>query len=276
MMGRYFPYRIHPLSVAELLDVSIPGESMIRKPRKIPDVEWAALLRFGGFPDPFVRRDARFSRRWNSLRFEQLTKVDVRDLTQIVELDQLAMLAEILGHRSGEQLVYKNLAVEVGVDEKTIKKWVKALKYLYFGFEVRPWFKNVENSIRKTPKWFLRDWSQIEDDGKRAETLVACHLLKAVDGWTDLGYGDFSLHYLRNKQKKEVDFLVAKDNKPWFLVEVKKSEEALSDALATFQRQTGAKHAFQVVLDSKFVNRSCFDIDTPVVVPARTFLSQLI
>lgn len=276
MMGRYFPCRIHPLSVAELLDVSIPGESLVRKPRKISDGEWDALLRFGGFPDPFVRRDARFSRRWNSLRFEQLTKVDVRDLTQIVELDQLAMLAEILGRRSGEQLVYKNLAVEVGVDEKTIKKWVKALKYLYFGFEVRPWFKNVENSIRKTPKWFLRDWSQIEDEGKRAETLVACHLLKAVDGWTDLGYGDFSLHYLRNKQKKEVDFLVAIDNKPWFLVEVKKSDEVISDALAMFQRQTGAKHAFQVVLDSKFVNRSCFEIDSPVVVPARTFLSQLI
>ena len=31
------------------------------------------------------------------------------------------------------------------------------------------------------------------DKGKRAETLVACHLLKAVEGWTDLGYGEFSL-----------------------------------------------------------------------------------
>ena len=275
MMGRYFPYRMHPLSVAELLDVSLPPDSLVRSPSKLDDGDWDALLRFGGFPDPFIRRDLRFSRRWNALRFEQLTQVDIRDLTQIVELDQLAMLAEILGHRSGEQLVYRNLAVEVGVDEKTIKKWVKALKCLYFGFEIRPWFKNIENSIRKTPKWFLRDWSQVDDDGKRAETLVACHLLKAVEGWTDLGYGEFALNYLRNKQKKEVDFLVVRDRRPWFLVEVKKSDTSLSGDLGPYQQQTGAQHAFQVVLDVEYVDRDCFECTSPTVVPARTFLSQL-
>lgn len=276
MMGRYFPYRMHPLSVAELLTVSLPPDSLIRSPAKLEDGEWEALQRFGGFPDPFVRRDARFSRRWNALRIEQLTQMDIRDLTQIVELDQMTMLVEILGCRSGEQLVYRNLAVEVGVDEKTIKKWVTALKYLYYGFEIRPWFKNIENSIRKTPKWFLRDWSQIDDDGKRAETFVGCHLLKAVECWTDLGYGEFSLNYLRNKQKKEVDFLVVRDKRPWFLVEVKKSDTALSAALGAYQRQTGAKHAFQVVLDAEYVNRDCFACVTPTVVPARTFLSQLV
>lgn len=276
MMGRYFPYRMHPFSVAELLDVSLPGEGLIRAPQRLADDEWEALLRFGGFPDPFVRRDVRFSRRWNALRFEQLTQSDVRDMTQIVELDQLSVLAEILNHRSGEQLVYRNLAVEVGVDEKTIKKWIKALKSLYFGFEVRPWFKNIENSLRKTAKWYMRDWSQIEDLGKRAETLVACHLLKAVEGWTDMGYGDFSLGYLRDKQKREVDFVVVKDGSPWFLVEVKSRDENMSSNLAHYQRLTGAKHAFQVVVDAAYVDRDCFEVSSPVVVPARTFLSQLV
>lgn len=276
MMGRYFPYRMHPFSVAELVDVSLPGERLVRAPKRLADDEWAALLRFGGFPDPFVRRDVRFLRRWSSLRFDQLLQSDVRDLTQIVELDLLSVLAEILNRRSGEQLVYRNLAVEVGVDEKTVKKWIKALKSLYFGFEVRPWFKNVENSLRKTPKWYMRDWSQVEDDGKRAETLVACHLLKAVEGWTDMGYGQFALGYLRDKQKREVDFLVAKDGRPWFLVEVKKHEERLSPNLAHYQRLTGARCAFQVVLDAPYVNRDCFEVETPVVVPARTFLSQLV
>ena len=276
MMGRYFPYRMHPFSVAELVDASLPGERLIRAPKCLGDDDWAALLRFGGFPDPFVRRDARFSRRWNALRFDQLLQSDVRDLTQIVELDQLSVLAEILNRRSGEQLVYRNLAVEVGVDEKTVKKWIKVLKNLYFGFEVRPWFKNVENSLRKTPKWYMRDWSQIEDEGKRAETLVACHLLKAVEGWTDMGYGQFSLGYLRDKQRREVDFVVVKDDRPWFLVEVKKHDERLSPNLAHYQRLTGAKHAFQVVLDAQYVNRDCFEVGTPVVVPARTFLSQLV
>jgi predicted AAA+ superfamily ATPase len=71
----------------------------------LSDEEWNALVRFGGFPDPFVNRDPRFSRRWNALRFEQLTKTDMRDLTRIGELHQLAALADILCGRSGEQLV---------------------------------------------------------------------------------------------------------------------------------------------------------------------------
>ena len=276
MMGRYFPYRMHPLSVAELIDTSLPGEDLIRKPRMLSDEDWNALVRFGGFPDPFVNRDPRFSRRWNALRFEQLTKTDMRDLTRVAELDQLAALAEILGGRSGEQLVYKSLGCDLGVDEKTVKKWIKTLRYLYFGFEVRPWFKNVENSIRKMPKWYIRDWANVTDSGKRAETFVACHLLKAVEGWTDLGYGDFSLGYLRDKSRRDVDFVVVRDGEPWFLVEVKKSEESLSDALGFFQRRLGARHAFQVVLDADYEDVDCFASSGPVVVPARTFLSQLV
>ena len=101
-------------------------------------------------------------------------------------------------------------------------------------------------------------------------------MLKAVEGWADLGYGDFTLGYLRDKSKREVDFVVAKDGKPWFLVEAKKSDMRLSDSLEHFQRQTGAKYAFQVVVDANYIDKVCFSYTQPVVVPARTFLSQLL
>jgi predicted AAA+ superfamily ATPase len=105
-----------------------------------------------------------------------------------------------------------------------VKRWIDLLARLHYGFMVRPWFKNIAKALRKEPKWFQRDWSGLADDGSRAETFVACHLLKAVEGWTDLGFGDFELRYVRDKQKREVDFLVVRDRKPWFLVEVKLSE----------------------------------------------------
>ena len=50
--------------------------------------------------------------------------------------------------------------------------------------------------------------------GQRAETFVAYHLLKAVEGWTDMGLGAFELGYLRDKEKREVDFLVVRDGEP--------------------------------------------------------------
>lgn len=276
MMGRYFPYRVHPLSVAELITTELPPEGIVRYPHELDSSEWDALCDFGGFPEPFLKRTKTFSSRWTRLRREQLLRQDVRDLTRISEIDQLAALAEILLHRSGEQLIYKSLGSEVKIDEKTAKNWVATLKHLFYGFEIRPWFKNVENSIRKTPKWFLRDWALIADPGKRFETMLACHLLKAVEAWTDLGLGEFELCYVRDKQKREVDFLVVKDHEPWFLVEAKSGEEKLSESLVYHSRQLGVKKAFQVVQKLPYQAVNCFDYDEPIVVPALTFLSQLV
>ena len=44
--------------------------------------------------------------------------------------------------------------------------------------------------------------------------VLGLDMLKAVEGWTDLGYGDFSLGYLRDKSRREVDFVVVRDGKP--------------------------------------------------------------
>jgi len=67
-----------------------------------------------------------------------------------------------------------------------------------------------------------------------------------------------------------------RDRKPWFLVEVKLSDTTLSPSLAHFQAQTKAPHAFQVVINLPYEPADCFKAGQPVVVPAKTFLSQLL
>jgi hypothetical protein len=114
----------------------------------------------------------------------------------------------------------------------------------------------------------------MEDEGARAETFVACHLLKAVEGWTDLGFGDVELRDLRDRQKREVDFLAVRGRKPWFLVGAKLGETHLSPSLAYYQDQTEASHACQVVLNLLDEPADGFTLRRPAVVPARTFLSQ--
>ena len=274
LMGRYFPYRLHPLSIGELLH-PILSESEIRPPSPPRDGDWDALLRFGGFPEPFFRKNSAFLRRWHRLRMEQLVRGDIRDATRIVELGQVETLAQILSERSGDQIVYSSLAADVRTSEVTVRNWIATLNAFFLGFSVPPWSARIANSIRKTPKWYARDWSGIEDEGKRNETFIACHLLKAVEFWTDTGLSDCSLFYLRDKQKREVDFLVTKDRRPWFLVEAKTRDTALSPSLAYMQKATGAPHAFQVVMDLPYVDVDPFSRTDPVIVPARTFLSQL-
>ncbi len=274
LMGRYFLYRIHPFSVGEILR-PVPGDQPLAPPSPIPDDEWDALWRHGGFPEPFVRREDRFSVRWRSLRRQQLLREDVRELARIHELGQLEMLAKLLVDRSGGQLVLSNLAKDVQVAVDTVRRWVELFVSLHYGFLVRPWFANIAKSLRKEPKWFLRDWSEVGSEGARFETLVACHLLKAVETWQDAGLGDFELRYLRDKEMREVDFLVVRDGKPWFLVEAKVSETSISPALRHFQEQLKAPHAFQVVRDLEFVGADPFERSSPVVVPAKTLLSML-
>jgi predicted AAA+ superfamily ATPase len=278
LMGRYILYRMHPFTIAEILDQTLPdAQNIIRLPQKIKDHDFDALWTHGGYPEPFLKRDMRFGRQWQKLRLQQLLREDVRDLTKIAHLDQLETLVNVLQHSSANQLIYTNLANDVQISIDTARRWINTLCNLHLGFLVKPWFKNVSRSLRKEPKWFLRDWAGIDDPGQRAETFVACHLLKAVEGWTDLGLGDFQLGYLRDTFKREVDFVVIRDNKPWFLAEVKSTDNTLSPTLTYYQEQLKIPFAFQVVLNADYIDKDCFTVkDKPLVVPAKTFLSQLL
>ena len=278
LMGRYFAYRMHPFSVAETLCRDLPDpDRIVRPPRRVEPIEFDALWTHGGYPEPFLKRDRRFSRRWRSLRLRQLVREDVRDLTRVQQIDQMEVLVRQLSHGPGRQLVFGTLARETRVSVDTVRRWVAALCDFHLGFLIRPWYRNVVRSLRKEPKWYLRDWADVEDAGARSETFVACHLLKAVEGWNDMGLGRFELGYLRDKDKREVDFVVVRDGAPWFLAEVKHRETRLSPALAHYQQQIGAPFAFQVVVDADYVDADCFAAPgPPLVVPARTLLSQLI
>ncbi|MCE5293768.1 MAG: AAA family ATPase [Chlamydiales bacterium] len=277
LMGRYFLYRLHPLSVAEIVNPNPRITEINPTAVEISNEDFQALFNYGGFPEPYTRRDKSFSTRWKKLRFHQLFKEDIRELTKIQESGEIELLATLLQAQATSLTNYTNLANKVNVSVDTIKRWVKVLQSFYYCFTLQPWTKNITRSLLKEPKIYLWDWSLIDDLGARAENFIASQLLKAVDYWNDLGLGDYGLHYLRDKEKREVDFLVSKNDKPWFIVEVKNSDNAgISKSLYYYQKLTGAPHAFQVVIDMDYEPGDCFSSTEPIIVSAKTFLSQLI
>lgn len=276
LMGRYFPYRLHQLSIAELQRVELSGKE-INELFQSKSNDFEKLLKNGGFPEPFIKNDPRFLNRWKTLRQEQLIREDIRDLSRIQELGQIEILAEILKHQSGQLTNYSSIAKKVNVSSDTIRRWIKTLQSFFYCFTVQPWSKNIPRSLIKEPKIYLWDWINVEEEGSRVENLVASHLLKAVHFWTDCGFGQYDLWFIRDKEKREVDFLVSQDKKPWFLVEVKLSSKGgISKNLAYFQDKIKAKHAFQVVFDMDYIPRDCFKHLDPIIVPARTFITQLV
>lgn len=277
LMGRYFLYRLHPLSVAEIINPELREEEIASCPLKIEEEKFQALLKFGGFPEPYLRQSRQFYTKWKRLRSQQLFEEDLRDLTRIQEIGQIQVLAEMLRRQVGDLINYSSLSNKVNVSIDTIRRWIETLKSFYFCFSVKPWTKNISRSLIKEPKIYLWDWSLVEDKGAFAENFIASHLLKAAHFWTDRGLGDYDLYFLRDKEKREVDFLLSKNGKPWILVEAKSSDNSgISSSLYYYQKMTQAKHAFQVVLNMDYVDRDCFSYHEPVIVPARTFLSQLV
>ena len=70
---------------------------------------------------------------------------------------------------------------------------------------------------------------------------------------------NITLHFVRDKEKREVDFLVTKNHSPFFLIEVKTTNHSgISRSLYHFHKQLKVPHAFQVVFDEPYIQKDCF------------------
>lgn len=277
MMGRYFPYRMHPLSVAEVIENFNDLAKDINLPKKISEEQFESLFRFGGFPDPYLKGSAKFWYKWEKTKRTQLFKEDIRELTQIQELSQMAVLGGFLSASTGGLVSYSSLANKIKVSIPTITRWLEVFESFFYSYRIYPWSNNIPRSLIKEPKIYLWDWSDIGDIGAKYENFMANHLLKFCHFWTDLGFGEYELYFVRDKQKKEVDFLVTKYKKPWMLVEAKASlNQGLNPNLKYFQEHLNCPFAFQVVFNMEYKEIDCFSYNHPVIVPAKTFLSQLV
>ncbi len=256
LVGRYFDFRLHPFSLGELergktvspdgfLDDVFGGTT----PRRVESHQetLATLLRFGGFPEPFLRQSPRFARLWQRGRTEKIVREDLRDLSRIPELSRVEMLTALLPERAAQPLSVQSLREDLEVAHDTVRRWLDYLSELYYLFEVKPYSKSVPRSLKREGKLYLWDWSEVVEPGPRFENLVAGHLLKAVHYWTDTGEGAFALHYLRNKQKQEVDFLVTRDRRPWLAVECKLADASLHPGFEAFLPRIQCERFVQIV-----------------------------
>jgi predicted AAA+ superfamily ATPase len=246
LLGRFIPYRLHPFSVAETDRPPGPDEIFATTTAHRP---LADLLRTSGFPEPFLGGSELRARRWSRLRIERLLTEDVRDLRAVDDLSAMRVLADLLPERVGSLLSMNSLREDVGVAYATVRSWLQVFDALYHSFLVHPYARRVVRAIRSTPKLYLFDILQIRatEMATRLENLTALHLLKACQYWTDLAHGDFELRFIRDKQQREVDFLVIRDGEPWLLVECKSGETAPSPALLYFQSILRVGRAFQLV-----------------------------
>ncbi len=231
LLGRYHYYRLHPYSLPEL---------------KYPKDGITDLMKYGGFPETFTSKDERSLRRWHMQRIDRLIQTDLRDWEDVKDLNKIQMLAEELPNRVGSPLSLTSLANDIEVDFKTIKRWIEILDSLYYSFQIAPFGSAKIRAVKKEQKLYLWDWSQVENPGIRFESMVASHLLKYCHYLEDVEGYRCELRFLRDTDKREVDFVVLKNKKPLFAVECKTGERSISPHIFYYQKRTPIPHFYQV------------------------------
>ena len=252
LMGRYFYYRLHPFSLAEYFEkrnIVKPMEDIaIDQMPADASGAFAALLKFGGFPEPFLKQSEKDWRRWRLQRLERLIKEDIRDLENVRDLSAMQILVDMLPSKVGSLLSLNSLREDIQVAHKTIANWMDILERFYYHFRVYPYAHNKIKSLKKEPKLYLWDWSEVTgNDGAKLENIVASHLLKLCHFLQDVDGYKMDLHFLRDIDGREVDFLVTNDARPWFAVEVKSSVKDISKTLPYFGAKLEIPFLYQLV-----------------------------
>jgi uncharacterized protein len=276
LQGRYHHYRLHPFSCGEARTLEAPPE--IVPGRELPiaasgeEKILAALLQFGGFPEPFLAQSVRTHRRWQEERMDRFFREDVRDLEPIRELSSFQLLADLLPERVGSLLSLNALREDLEVSHRAVTHWMDVLERLYHVFRLRPFGGPRARSLTKMPKAYLWDWSLVADRAARFENLVGSHLLKLCHFLEDSQGHAVGLHYLRDREGREVDFLVTAGKRPWFAVEVKLKETRVDPALLHFRERLGIPWTYQVTLEG---GRDFVESGVRVL-PAARFLAGLV
>ena len=262
LAGRYFQFRLHPIDVKEAA--------------KCAGVEaadaLARLLRVGGFPEPFLRDSERHYRRWRRTHVDVILREEMLTLSAVRDVQGIETLIELLRHRVGSPVSIDALAGDLRKSRNTIAHWLELLENLYVVFRVAPWHRNVARSLLKAPKFYFYDGAMPAGDaGARLENLVACALLKEAHRAQDVAGEDVALHYVRDRDGREVDFLIVRAGKPGLLVETKWADAAPSRHLRRF---FAAEPARRVQVVGNLAEARSF-ADGLRVEPAAAFLGAL-
>jgi predicted AAA+ superfamily ATPase len=238
LAGRFFPFRLHPLTVKEVYG----------KLGDQPEQALEKLLNVGGFPEPYLKNSSAFAKRWRRVHTDTIIRQDLLDLERVRDIKSIEILIDLVRARVGSVISYTSLARDLQVSIHTIKHWLEILENMYILFPVRPYHKNIARSLLKNSKYYLYDTGAVDGDiGAKLENTVACALLRELHYLEDTSGSRVALHFLRNKEKQEVDFLVLIDNVPVQLIEVKTSDDTFAPALFHFHKFMTSARPMQLV-----------------------------
>ena len=287
LAGRFFLFHLSPVLLGELLGRPRPpapedprdwiDERLHPKAssKTAGEAEGAKeafdqLTRFGPFPEPLLRANARFAALWRRNYLDSVIRGDLRDLSRLRDLDLVETLVGLLPRRVGAPFSANAVREDLEVSQPTVRNMMLHLERLLVTFSLPPYVRKLTRPVKKERKVYLYDWGAIDEPSARFENLVALELLARTELWTESGGEEWGLAFIRNREGKETDFLLLRRRRPFCLLECKLTRTGVESHHRLFASKLGGIPIVQLVSEHGVLK--AFDRDV-VIVSASRFLS---
>jgi uncharacterized protein len=279
LAGRYLHFHLFPFTVGEISSPTIRqvASEILRELPEQNNVArdlWETMFQVSGFPEPCLKGTSLKYRRWAHSYHSQVIRDDIRNEFAVRQIDTMEALYSLITNCVGSPFSASNQANTLKISHNTVSSWLAIFEQFFLVFKLRPYSKKITRSLVKEPKIYFYDYCRIQDEALRFENMVAVELSRAVTLWTDFGFGEYQLWYLRNKEKQEVDFLVTENTQPLFMVEAKFSDVAVSPNLIKFQNALNVP-AIQLVHQKNVARKIKNEKNVVIVASAADWLAGL-
>ena len=257
LAGRMETLRLLPLSQSEIhggkanwIDSVFVG-SVPEPNHPLTGGELTEAVLQGGYPEALSRTRQRRRTMWARQYIDAIIQRDVRDVANVDKLDQMPRLLRALAHVSGQLSNYTQLGSNIGLDHKSVARYVGVLENVFLLARVSPFVENRLKRVVRTPKIQFMDSGLLatlidltpetaRGDRNRfgpvLETFVYGELLKHAS----TAEGDYELLYFRDHDKMEVDFVIENAAGDLIGVEVKSTATVKADSLRGLHRFSAA------------------------------------
>ncbi len=213
LAGRKREFRMYPISFAEMVNHT----DLLTEKRLIPH-----RLVYGYYPEVVTNQGE--ERDILKELTDSILYKDILSLDSIGKPDKLQRLLQALAFQIGSQVSYNELATLIGLDSKTIERYIDILEKSYIIFRLNSYARNLRNELKTSRKIYFYDngirnaiignYSILEsrsneEKGALWENFIISERLKHLS--TSGFYG--STWFWRTQQQKEIDFLEEEDGK---------------------------------------------------------------
>lgn len=238
LAGRIRRVRLRPLAQGELLAAkplflkNAFRQSFSKQGEKTYDRKAILAMAFrGGFPEAIKLNEIE-RRKWHRDYIGALLERDLRDIARISRLSALQELVGILAAWSGKYMDITAIGSGLSIRRPTIESYLNALEALYLVERVQPWTQTDYGRVGKQTKLFMTDcglmasilcWrmEQVELDADRSGKLVETLVFNEIAAQADTYDGEYELFHYRDRERREIDLLVEREDHALLGIEVK-------------------------------------------------------